>query len=630
MLARSSDSSARSRCLSEQLLVALASGTLATDERVLADVHLDACAHCRQLLALTMLEASNHYPCQIQDVQLQVGAVVAGRYRIEQYIARGGMGEVYRAFDHELREQVALKTVRWGTDAQAEIVERLRREVKFARKVSHPHVCRIHGFGRHLPGAASGAPLHFITMQVIAGETLQARLRRAGALEPSDLLQLARQLASALAAAHTAGVLHRDLKASNIMLRESDVAKLDAVVLDFGLARCVEGEPEPLTATGKTLGTPDYMAPEQLEPDRALSPAADIYALGVVLFQAGTGCLPFRGDSPTARGLMRLYHPAPDPQSLRPAIPSFWNSVCQQCLARAPEARPSAEQLARTLDAYAQDPSRRPADTPPGPGPNPQPAALLAQKRRTTPGPKRRTSVLAIAAGFLSLALGLWWMTVSASQDQATTKGALSDHEERVPPGRVPGKGHSSTPLGSSQGFSAEARHPRGSTAFARAGDEATASNRASTRPATDERTGPSTQASAKANERPQPVAPPQAKVTQRTKRKPPPTRPALPILPERGGRSSAAAPPSHELPPPKVAQRSDLSPTPPSSSPVDATLAPSLTPPARAGSLGQSPTPDAPLSLLVDEFRPNKPERREVKRQQPRKANAASTPTKY
>ncbi|HEX9105220.1 MAG TPA: serine/threonine-protein kinase, partial [Polyangia bacterium] len=228
---------------------------------------------------------------------------IAGRYRIVRFLARGGMGEVYEAEDLELGVRIALKTLRTlaGSDGSSEsrAIDRFKREVQLARKVTHANVCRIFDLG---VDAAGDARTVFLTMELVDGESLADRLER-GRLAPAEALPLLQQMADALAAAHAAGIIHRDFKSSNVMIVDGGKR---AVVTDFGLARPRERHDDgSLSQENALIGSPKYMAPEQVE-GLALTPAADIYALGVVAFEMATGRLPFVGETPLATALKRL------------------------------------------------------------------------------------------------------------------------------------------------------------------------------------------------------------------------------------------------------------------------------------------------------------------------------------
>ena len=264
---------------------------------------------------------------------LAEGEVLAGRFKIVRFIARGGMGEVYEAEDQVLRERVALKTIRPDVAGDERTMERFLREVHLARSVTHPNVSRTFDVFHH------GA-LAFLTMELLSGETLAERLSKTGRLTPEEALPLIEQMAAALTAAHEAGVVHRDFKSANVML-EPDARRpggVRAVVTDFGLARRDRpgrGSAAPLTETEAVLGTPDYMAPEQIE-GRAITPATDVYALGVVIYEMVTGEQPFEGDTPLSVALKKLKEAAPSPRRLAPDLPPPWEKTILRCLERAP------------------------------------------------------------------------------------------------------------------------------------------------------------------------------------------------------------------------------------------------------------------------------------------------------
>ena len=260
---------------------------------------------------------------------------IAGRYRVVRFVAAGGMGEVYAADDLVLGGPVALKTLRGELAGSARAIERLRREVALARKITHPAVCRLHDVVEH-----DGRVV--LTMELLAGETLAARIAR-GPLALPEVERIAGQLVAGLAAAHAAGVVHRDLKPGNVILDGER-----AVITDFGLARSETADlAVELTANAGLLGTPGYMAPEQVE-GREATAASDIYALGVVLFEMVTGEPPFRADTAMATATARLHQDPPRPRAKRRDLPAGWEAAILRCLARAPSAR-----FARVEDVLA-------------------------------------------------------------------------------------------------------------------------------------------------------------------------------------------------------------------------------------------------------------------------------------
>jgi len=267
------------------------------------------------------------------------GEVVAGRYRILGRLGEGGMGTVMRAHDDELDEVVALKMLRPYLLDSPDALDRFRREVKLARRVTHRSVARTFDIGEH-----HGS--RFLTMEYVAGESLARRLGRAPALGLRETIDIAIAICEGLEAAHAAGVVHRDLKPDNVMLG----ADGRVVLMDFGIARALETDAT--RATGSPIGTPAYMAPEQLQGHREIDGRADLYAVGVILFEATTGKPPFKGDSSYALAAARLNGVAPDPQSYRADLPSELGAVIRACLERDPSARPSdARTLADALRA---------------------------------------------------------------------------------------------------------------------------------------------------------------------------------------------------------------------------------------------------------------------------------------
>ncbi|MEO8383201.1 MAG: protein kinase [Acidobacteriota bacterium] len=285
-----------------------------------------------------------------------VDDVVAGRYRIVRLLGSGGMGEVYEAEDDELRESVALKIIRPGFAWSPRVLARFRREIQLARRVTHPNVCRIYDVARD-----AERKLSFVSMELLHGRTLSARLREGGRMSIAEALPIARQMAAGLDAAHAASIVHRDFKSANVMLVPAGNTTR-AVVTDFGLAHetGADGDRQAsrLTDTGTLIGTPDYMAPEQLE-DGPLTPATDVYALGIVLFEMMTGRLPFEGNTPLSLALSRLQTPAPSPRRWAPDLDGRWEAVILRCLERDPAKRyATAGEVAAALDATAPMPAQ--------------------------------------------------------------------------------------------------------------------------------------------------------------------------------------------------------------------------------------------------------------------------------
>lgn len=220
------------------------------------------------------------------------GDVICDRYRVIRFIARGGMGEVYEVEDWELQSRIALKTIAPERASSTRQVGRFRQEIQLARKVSHPNVCRVFDLGRHKTG--SGNDVLFLTMELLPGETLSAYLEKHGPMTTEQALPIVRQLVGALAAAHHVGIVHRDFKPGNVMLEETPHG-LVAKVTDFGLATNPESDKTISRSLTQILGTPEYMAPEQLRGQ--CSNRTDIYALGLTVFQMLTGALPMSPET---------------------------------------------------------------------------------------------------------------------------------------------------------------------------------------------------------------------------------------------------------------------------------------------------------------------------------------------
>jgi len=270
---------------------------------------------------------------------LVVGQIVAGRFRILRFINRGGMGEVFEVWDSELGDRVALKTIRPDISSFPSAIDRFKREVREARGISHVNVCRVYEVFSHQ--LDSGEHLWFLTMELLAGQTLTERLRQEGLIPSKQALDLVLQMVAGLAAAHEHSVAHRDFKSSNVMLVESPTGKTRVVVTDFGLSlRVATGHPA--HPEESNLGTPLYMAPEQMSSGQ-VGFAADQYALGVVMCEMLTGEYPTRPDP--AFGMAKALLPP------RQSLNARWESVIRRCLEFRPEDRfPEIRDVASSLN----------------------------------------------------------------------------------------------------------------------------------------------------------------------------------------------------------------------------------------------------------------------------------------
>jgi predicted Ser/Thr protein kinase len=262
---------------------------------------------------------------------LQPGQILAQRYRIQRLLGRGGMGAVYLADDEILHELVALKVISsaFAADEQAMIV-RFRREAAAARKVSSPAVIRIHDLGEARPG------LLYLSMEYFAGRTLAEVIAQRGIVPIDDARDILKQIAGGLEAAHQVGVVHRDLKPSNVLVGERGAVK----IIDFGLATTAMGDGG-LTATGTLLGTPLYMAPEQVR-GKPVDARSDIYALGAVAYHLVCGRPPFSGDNPIAIGFAHVSEAPTPPRQLRKDCPPALEAAILAALAKSPDDRPAS------------------------------------------------------------------------------------------------------------------------------------------------------------------------------------------------------------------------------------------------------------------------------------------------
>lgn len=265
-----------------------------------------------------------------------------GRYEVLGEIARGGFGAVYRARDLDLGREVAIKVLLDHRDEEE--VERFLREGEAATRFTHPNVVRVHGLGRDRRRP-------YLVMDLISGPTLGSQIQRSGELPVQAAVDLMIKLAGAVEAAHAVGILHRDLKPANVLLEDGR-----PLLTDFGIARLAGART--LTQTGELLGTPSYMAPEQIEGDRArFGPPTDVYGLGAILYACLTGVPPFQEASILAT-MDKVVNSAPvPPATRRGSVDSRLNAICLRALARDPGRRfPSAAAFAEALEAWRQQP----------------------------------------------------------------------------------------------------------------------------------------------------------------------------------------------------------------------------------------------------------------------------------
>jgi serine/threonine protein kinase len=310
--------------------------------------HIDGCRACLELVTGALHDWGRPAPVGWLDIagNFRPGDRVEGRFRILRLLGRGGMGEVYEATDLGSSARVALKAVIATHCDSAFLLRSFRREARLGRRVCHPNVCRIHRPPR--PDSGVRSPVPYFTMDFIDGVTLNERLLH-GPLAIDDSLRIARDVLFGLRAIHAAGVLHLDIKSSNVMLSRGPPSR--AVILDFGLARpALSGararRVRPLT------GSLPYMPPEQIL-GRSPSVQNDVFAFGVVLFQMLTGELPFPHAQPstTSSIVRRLSARAPRPSQLAPRIPRWLDDVVLGCTTQPEHRFASVEAVLEALDA---------------------------------------------------------------------------------------------------------------------------------------------------------------------------------------------------------------------------------------------------------------------------------------
>jgi hypothetical protein len=264
------------------------------------------------------------------------------RYEILGEAGRGGMGVVYRARDRETNESVALKVLKPEIANDPAIIERFKDELKLARKVTHKNVCRIHEFNRAADGSA------YISMEFVDGDSLRRILGRFGQFALRKGIQIAEQICAGLGEAHAQGVVHRDLKPENIMLDQAGNVK----IMDFGIARSLETG---TTRTSGILGTPAYMSPEQAA-GKKVDHRADIYSLGLILYEIFTGSAAFSGQTPVEIALKQVHETPPPPRTVEPTLPAYIENAILKCLEKNPDKRfQSAEQLEAALTRQPEE-----------------------------------------------------------------------------------------------------------------------------------------------------------------------------------------------------------------------------------------------------------------------------------
>jgi len=282
---------------------------------------------------------------QMPTTFMNVVSALEGRYQVLKELGRGGMGIVFQAYDKHLQEQVAIKILSPLLSNDPDALERLKREVSAARRITHPNVIRIHDIAE-----ANG--LQYVSMEFFGGTNLKDHLKQVGHLSVREAFNIASQICDGLQAAHAQGVIHRDLKSQNVILNAANQIK----IIDFGLA--YTQQMQGLTATGLIMGTPEYMAPEQVS-GKKVDERADIYSLGIILYELFTGRVPFTGPSAISVGFQQIKDPPAAPSSINPQIGGSLEGVILKALQKDPVMRyRDVAELKADLEAAINQPAR--------------------------------------------------------------------------------------------------------------------------------------------------------------------------------------------------------------------------------------------------------------------------------
>jgi serine/threonine-protein kinase len=377
--------------------------------------------------------------------QINPGTVIDGKYRITRLLGTGGMGAVYEGENVRIRRKVAIKMLHLSVSTQADVVKRFEREAQASALVGSEHICEVLDLGVLADGT------RYMVMEYLDGETLSGRIKHHGRLMPYQSIPLLLQILEALGAAHAAGIIHRDLKPDNVFILPQRSGMKDFIkILDFGVSKFAQtgGEEMNVTRAGAVVGTPYYMSPEQAKGSSAIDARTDVYAIGVLLYQATTGQVPYQAETFNELLFKIVLEVAPPPQTYVPDIDPEFAGIILRAMAREPELRfQSCAEFAAALQSFhasrssaipaapaAPPPARAPAtqvldlaNMPPLPAMAPQHIALNHPTGASWPGnPPMIDPTMPMQSSPIHSTGPTWAQASGAGAAQAPTPGSPS------------------------------------------------------------------------------------------------------------------------------------------------------------------------------------------------------------